>query len=904
MKFVGRLVLVWSLSLLGACSNSVLPDDDSFVLSHSYVLADSLASDMVRILATGKSVSLGSNEGLIKERPSMRAEFGYDYSIGRHEVTCSEYNKFMSKHAKVYCPSTGRPAADVTFYDAVLFANARSKDEGLDTAYTYVGTSFDDKGHCVGLEGYAFNPNVDAYRLPTEAEWMLAASVDWSPRKSLFYGTRLAEYLNLGTHEVCKTNMDATFCDMEGNVMEWVNDWFGLFKDTTVANYVGAPNGGNLGERVLKGGSYRTDLATFKPYSRGDVYTITSTTRTYYLGLRLAFGKIPNPTYLTSTGKVSETPVVPIANAVRVHDLTGTFKTKLVFRNDATGNLAYVDYSIGGMSAIEIEDTLDAYHPEISPDGKLVAFCTGIEGVEGKSSVYVRELTAKGSRAVRLDVESAAIPRWSVLENGDTAIVYVSGAANNKSDADFAKASTWQVVFANGEFKTPQKLFDGSYHGGVSDDGALAVTGARLLRARVHGANTLWYSGEQACNVSLSKTGKQTLFLDFGGAPGRKFTGVNYGTHEMILIVDSLGNLVQGIPSPSGYSFDHTEWADDLVVATLTNAGGSHEKIVLLNPKDSSVMDLVKGDEIWHPSLWIQKSEGSSENYVDIDSAGVYYGYSVFYGYSSATAEVAIKIQKFWQVYKEVEFISMGSSMILNAVIDDSITAYKPLNMAFTLGDLFAIRFLLDTYVFPFAKNVKVIMIELNPGFMFRTRQEFWNFIYSNSPGLKYDRNHLSEATKDDIARYSQVQEYSMDLLSSDYIEGTFLLPTIDWNKASVTVDTTLREWDDRNLKNSFSSLAAIKRKAEERGIKVFLAITPRSPDYRSTGSYCLFGPRRSVAEKIIQKAKDMGFYVFDENKGGNHDYSDRMANNSVHLSIEGAKQFTSRLDSLLKARF
>ena len=187
-------------------------------------------------------------------------------------------------------------------------------------------------------------------------------------------------------------------------------------------------------------------------------------------------------------------------------------------------------------------------------------------------------------------------------------------------------------------------------------------------------------------------------------------------------------------------------------------------------------MDLVKGDEIWHPSLWIQKSEGSSENYVDIDSAGVYYGYSVFYGYSSATAEVAIKIQKFWQVYKEVEFISMGSSMILNAVIDDSITAYKPLNMAFTLGDLFAMRFLLDTYVFPFAKNVKVIMIELNPGFMFRTRQEFWNFIYSNSPGLKYDRNHLSEATKDDIARYSQVQEYSMDLLSSDYIEGTFLL--------------------------------------------------------------------------------------------------------------------------------
>jgi hypothetical protein len=71
------------------------------------------------------------------------------------------------------------------------------------------------------------------------------------------------------------------------------------------------------------------------------------------------------------------------------------------------------------------------------------------------------------------------------LENGDTAIVYVTDAGNNKNESDFKAASTWQVTFANGKFGEPQKLFDGAYHGGISEDNSLAVTGARLLRARV-----------------------------------------------------------------------------------------------------------------------------------------------------------------------------------------------------------------------------------------------------------------------------------------------------------------------------------------------------------------------------------------------------------------------------------
>ena len=218
-----------------------------------------------------------------------------------------------------------------------------------------------------------------------------------------------------------------------------------------------------------------------------------------------------------------------------------------------TKNLAYVDFRRSSPRVVEIKDSLNVFHPDISPNGKLVAFSTGQEGVSGKSALYVRNLDAEGSNRVKLDVASAAIPRWRVLENGDTVIVYVTDAANNKEESSFKKTSTWQVKFANGKFGKPTKLFDGGFHGGISDDERLTVTGARLLRARMaskgstitsKAVDSLWYNGEQACNVSLNKTSKRTLFLDFAGETGKKFVGTKYRTHERLLIADSTGKLV------------------------------------------------------------------------------------------------------------------------------------------------------------------------------------------------------------------------------------------------------------------------------------------------------------------------------------------------------------------------
>ena len=369
------IFILLSVGLVTSCSDPSSPEKWKVKTDE-----DSRA-DMLRVYADHAKITLGTNKTSAKsnERPQMKVVLDYDFSIGKHEVTCEEFNKLMESATglKLKCASEQNPATDLTYFDAVLYANERSKSEGLDSAYTYVKSYFDSDKHCTNLEGLVFHPEMDVYRLPTEAEWTLVAKNYWKISEGW-----TAENSGYKLHEVCsKAGKNTKVCDIVGNAMEWVNDWLGGFRDTTVSNYVGAPDGGALGERVVKGGSYNNESKSINLYSRGDVYTVTSSTRADYVGFRLAFGTIPDAVWMGSDGYATTSRMVPLATSAKIRSLTGTHSVKLVFRNESTGNIAFIDYLNGNLSIKEIVDTLslDAYHPVISPDGKKVAFSKAVQ---------------------------------------------------------------------------------------------------------------------------------------------------------------------------------------------------------------------------------------------------------------------------------------------------------------------------------------------------------------------------------------------------------------------------------------------------------------------------------------------------------------------------------------------
>lgn len=883
------------------------------------------------IAVRGGTVTLGTKDSKFKpsERPAMKVSLDYDYYLAVHEFTCGEYNA-LAKEQKLKdfgkCKKDSLPLANVTYYDAVLIANAKSKSEKRDTAYAYAKATFDSEGHCTNLDAFVFHPEVNAYRLPTEAEWVHAASKGWDPKNNSWN----ADNSDYKSHVVCSAGKDSRdFCDLAGNVKEWVNDWAGQFRDTIIINYVGSLDGGDLGERVLKGGYFSDRPTEMNVIARGDEYTVEASTRADRIGFRLAFGNIPNPVWLDASGKVQTSAVSALANASSIKNLTGTHNAILAFRNDISGNLAFIDYSEGTLSVKEIHDSIEAYHPDISPDGSKVAFCTKPEGISGKSSLYVRDLNAKGTNRVKLDVKSAAIPRWRILDNGDTAIVYVTDAGNNKDESTFKETATWQVKFSKGKFGTPQKLFDGAYHGGISEDNTLAVSGARLLRARIaksgstiteKARDTIWYDKEQACNVSLAQDkSKRTLFLDFGGKKGQKFVGKSYTTHERIFIADSTGKLIQSIKSPTSYTFDHSEWASDgntsNIVATLTNANGAHTKIVLVNPTDSSVIELVEGEELWHPNLWVERKARNTQTdetgidfELDPDSAGIYFTT----GGSSDAEKYRYKMQLLWQYRDSATVVFFGSSRIFHTLDPDGISRpHFAINMANDHNTLIGSFILFESYVLPHVKKLKYVVVGTDADRL-KYLDSFWDSEAWTYPGYIYDRNH--DYWKDGVPKelpsmtdkaLSNSKSLKETILSN---RGYRAQPCNGWSDSLPTVkgDSSWNSSNPKPFNKNVEILQKFAKLAAEKNIKVIALETPQNPAYQNTGAYGINGILRSDAPALLQKIQDISkdypnFIFMDENKMGKHDYTGQMAYDDDHLGNLGAEKLTHRLDSLIK---
>jgi uncharacterized protein (TIGR02171 family) len=842
---------------------------------------------MLLVEGSKDTVILGTNKNgaKIDESPEMEVLLDYDYWVDVHKVTCGEFKSVIDESVvenRIDCGPDSLPVVNVTFFDAVLFANEKSKTENLDTVYEYSSAEFDKDGRCVNLAGLSFHLNRKGFRLPTEAEWVKVAS----------------------QKDKC--------LDCFEREKEYVNDYKGIFKNEVLINYAGASSTNDVDERIIKGG------ASSSLYSRGGTYPVSPSTYDDYIGFRLAIGVIPDAAFLDQGGKIVNSPVKVVSSVLKLWDYTKTSKVKLVFKNEATGNLNYIDYD-NESKVVELVDSVPAYHPDISPDGSKVAYCTGIEGLDRKSQVYVRNLDDGNSGIVKLDVESAAIPRWNVLENGDTVITYVTGAGNNSSENSFKSMSTWQVPFANGKFGKPVKLFDGSYHGGVSEDGRLAVTGSKILRANVNGKETVWYNGEQSCNVSLSRDfSKRTSFLDFHSATGEKFVGDKYKVHEILFVADSTGNLIQYVKAPYGYAFDHPEWVtgrvNQNIVATFTNSDGAHSKIVLVHLPDSSITYLVEGDELWHPSLWVRESASSSSSesvmknvLLDEDSAGFYVKDNEF-----QEAHWSYKMELVWTYWDSADVVILGSSRpqhgIIPALFSDQ---FSVVNLASAHGCMHSSYYMALNYVLPHYKKLKYIIIEIALDRLWLTKQNsFFNLRSQNIKGYVYDANHdfwksgIPEGLKEMTHEVPKVSSYAANLTG----RGAMPLNSCGNWRSSVYAerDTAWLDTGRVRLEETLLYLTEIIELAGQKGIKVIGVEMPQNPNYKNVNAYGKYGLRNSDAPEIIEQIESLAkkysnFTFFDQHKMGKHDYLKGMNYDDDHLCRAGAEQITHRLDSLLK---
>jgi formylglycine-generating enzyme required for sulfatase activity len=125
------------------------------------------------------------------------------------------------------------------------------------------------------------------YRLPTEAEWEYAARAgttgDYGTFGDVTDGAWVAANSEGTTHPVGLLRPNAWgLYDMEGNVWEWVSDWYGPYPSGPVDDPTG-PSSGTF--HVLRGGSWFDPVANARSAPRN---VDTRTDRSSNYGFRLA----------------------------------------------------------------------------------------------------------------------------------------------------------------------------------------------------------------------------------------------------------------------------------------------------------------------------------------------------------------------------------------------------------------------------------------------------------------------------------------------------------------------------------------------------------------------------------------------------------------------------------------